>query len=306
LLNGAGVLLTAVAMYYIVDTMVSGAREAGGLSNLLEFDVPMFAVSFVLMLVHLLSAAWSWQKVCNVAGASITFRQAFDVHFLAQVGKYVPGKVWSAVGKIGLSRKIGLSGVRTGHALVLESILIVSGCLIVSLPVIPFVAVRMGLGEGVTVALVAVMVLLVMAAAHPAALGVLVKIFSKVTGRNVYVGDADFRNVLGLLPVYVLVLLSQGIAFFFLARSFGVDLPFWPGIFLMPTAVGVGFLALFSPGGLGIREISLVWLLSVVVPEVEPAGISLLAIAARLWITLGEIMAFLAAMASWKGYASGD
>ena len=299
LLNILGLLLTAAALYYLVDSFLSGAAEAGGFSNLLIFDPLMFAISFVLMVLHLLAAAWSWMLVCGVAGAEITFGQAFNVHFLAQVGKYIPGKVWGAVGKIGLSRKIGISSTKTGHALILETLFIVAGCLLMSLPVIPLAAQRIGLGTTLSVIIVVASVALVLFTAHPRAFRRLLKIVSSITGKDVDIEDPGFANVLKLLPVYVLVFLLQGVAFVFLARSFGMNLPFYPGAFLLPTAVGIGFLAIFSPGGLGIREISLVWLIGIVMVSVEPGQASLVSIAARLWITLGEALAFLVAVIWW-------
>jgi len=299
LLNTLGLLLTIAAVYYLVDSFLSGAAEAGGFSELLHFDPLLFAVSFFLMVLHLLAAAWSWMLVCGVAGAEISFGQAFNVHFLAQVGKYIPGKVWGAVGKISLSRKIGISSARTGHALILETLFIIAGCLLMSLPVIPLAAQRIGLGTTLSVIIVVTSVAVVLFTAHPGAFRKMLKIVRSLTGRNIDIEDPGFVNVLKLLPVYILVFLLQGVAFVFLARSFGLDLPFYPGTFLLPTAVGIGFLAIFSPGGLGIREVSLVWLIGIVITSFEPGQASLVSIAARLWITLGEALAFLVAVVWW-------
>ncbi|MFO8183857.1 MAG: lysylphosphatidylglycerol synthase domain-containing protein [Candidatus Aegiribacteria sp.] len=299
LLNILGLLLTAAALYYIVDSFLQGAHEAGGVSNLLRFDPFLFGVSFLFMLLHLLAAAWSWMLVCGAAGARIPFGQAFNVHFLAQVGKYIPGKVWGAVGKIGLSRKLGMTRTQTGHALILESLFIVAGCLLMSLPVIPLAAEEIGMGGTVSVLTVAAAAAVVLFTAHPGAFRKLLKLAGRITGRDIDIEDPGFSRVIKLLPVYVLVFLLQGVAFVFLARSFGMELPFWPGMFLLPTAVGIGFLAVFSPGGLGIREVSLVWLIAVVMPAAGPGQASLISIAARLWITLGEGMAFLIAIAWW-------
>ncbi|MCK4807515.1 MAG: flippase-like domain-containing protein [Candidatus Aegiribacteria sp.] len=294
-----GLLLTAAALYYLIDSFLSGAAEAGGFSNLLLFDPLLFAISFLLMVLHLLAAAWSWMLVCSVAGAKISFGEAFNVHFLAQVGKYIPGKVWGAVGKIGLSRKIGMSSTKTGHALILETLFIVAGCLLMSLPVIPLAARRIGLGTTISVIIVVASVAVVLFAAHPGAFKKLLKIVGSITGKDFNIEDPGFANILKLLPVYILVFLLQGVAFVFLSRSFGMHLPFYPGAFLLPTAVGIGFLAIFSPGGLGIREISLVWLIGIVMISIEPGQASLISIAARLWITLGEALAFLIAVVWW-------
>jgi glycosyltransferase 2 family protein len=301
LLNALGLILTAAALYYIVDSFIAGAREAGGISNLLRFDLLLFLVSFVLMLLHLLAAAWAWQLVCALTGAAISFRQAFNVHFLAQVGKYIPGKVWGAVGKIGLSRNIGMSKTQTGHALILETLFIVSGCLLVSLPMIPLAASEVGLGGTVSVIMVVIAAAAILFTAHPGAFRRLLKLAGRIAGREIDVQDPGFINVLRLLPVYILVFMLQGVAFVYLARSFGLDLPLWPGMFILPTAVGIGFIAIFSPGGLGIREVSVVWLIAAVMPGTESGLASLVSIAARLWITLGEVIAFFVAIALW-GY----
>jgi len=299
ILNVIGLLLTVTALYYLVDSFLAGTTEAGGLSNLLHFEPLLFAVSFVLMVLHLLAAAWSWMLVCRLAGTDISFGQAFNIHFLAQVGKYIPGKVWGAVGKIGLSKKIGMSSAKTGHALILESLFIVAGCLLMSLPIIPMAAEKIGLGTTLSVIIVIASVSVVLFIAHPGAFRKLLKIVRSITGRDIDIEDPGFVNVLKLLPVYILVFLLQGVAFVFLARSFGLNLPLYPGSFLLPTAVGIGFLAVFSPGGLGIREISLVWLIGIVMVSCEPGQASLVSIAARLWITLGEALAFLAAVVWW-------
>ena len=298
-LNTLGLLLTAAALYYLVDSFVSGTREAGGISNLLRFDPWLFAVSFFFMILHLLAAAWSWMLVCGVAGVRISFGQAFNIHFLAQVGKYLPGKVWGAVGKIGLSRRVGMSKTETGHALLLESLFIAAGSLLMSLPVIHLAAAKIGMGPTVSVLIILLSVAAILFVAHPGAFRRLLKLAEKLTRKNIDIVDPGFGNVLRLMPVYILVFLLQGIAFVFLARSFGLDLPFYPGVFLLPTAVGIGFLAIFSPGGLGVREVSLVWLLAAVLPSIEPGQASLLSIAARLWITLGEAVAFVIAVAWW-------
>jgi hypothetical protein len=192
-----------------------------------------------------------------------------------------------------------MSSAKIGHALILETLFIVAGCLLMSLPVIPLAAQRIGLGTTLSVIIVVASVAIILFTAHPGAFRRFLKIVSSITGKDIDIEDPGFANVLKLLPVYIFVFLLQGVAFVFLARSFGMNLPFYPGAFLLPTAVGIGFLAIFSPGGLGIREISLVWLIGIVMVSVEPGQASLVSIAARLWITLGEALSFLVAMICW-------
>ncbi len=297
-MNVLGILLTGVAVYYLVASLLRGTREAGGLEELLRFDPLLFAASFALMLLHLMAAAWSWQLVCATAGHRLTYMQAFNVHFVAQVGKYIPGKVWGAVGKVGLSRRLGMSRTQTGHALMLETLFITSGSLVVALPLVPMAAGNLGVGPAMGVAAVAGLIAVVVLTAHPGALRKVLDWMTSLTGREFDIVEPGFGRVLRLMPVYVLVFLLQGAAFVLLAWSFGLRIPLIPGVFLLPTAVAVGFLAVFAPGGLGVREVSLVWLLAAVLPQPEPGLTSLLAIASRLWITLGEAIALVMALSA--------
>jgi hypothetical protein len=58
-------------------------------------------------------------------------------------------------------------------------------------------------------------------------------------------------------------------------------------------SLNIGFLAIFTPGGIGVREGVLVFLLSSIFPLPVSTLISLLS---RLWMTLGEVLCFFIAM----------
>jgi hypothetical protein len=296
-----GVVVALVALYYLGDSLVSGVRDAGSLSSLLRFDPLLFALSFVAVSVHLVAAAWSWKVVSGAAGCRITLRQAYVVHYLSQVGKYVPGKVWAAIGKVGLSRRIGVPGVRAGHALVLESIFIAAGCLLVTLPVVPAASSALGLGVWAGLGAVAVGIALLMLLAHPGVTGWLTRLAARIAGREITTARTDLATLVRLVPVYLVVFLSLGVSFVVLAWSFGLRLPLVPGMFLFPAAMGIGYVVIFSPGGLGVREVSLVWLIDLVFPGAEPGLPELLAIASRLWITIAEGLSFVLSLFLWQG-----
>ncbi len=299
-----GILIALVALYYLAGSFISGVRDAGSLSSLLRFDPVLFILSFLAVNLHLIAAAWSWQVVCRAAGHPVSLRQAYVVHYLSQVGKYVPGKVWAAIGKVGLSRRIGMPGVRAGHALVLESIFIASGCLLVTLPVVPAASTALGLGTWTGIGAVAAGVVLLLLLAHPGAFAWLMRLAARITGKKIDTVRTGFCTILLLIPVYLVVFLSLGFSFVLLAWSFGLEIPLFPGVFLFPAAMGIGYVVVFSPGGLGVREVSLVWLIELVFPGAEPGLPELLSIASRLWITFAEGLAFMLSVFLWQGSGS--
>ncbi len=292
LLKLIGLVFVVLALYFLGSSLSKGIRESGGIDNLLRFNPLMFALSFALLQLHLVACGLAWKKVAGLTGGRLGFWKAYSIHFLAQVGKYVPGMVWSAIGKFALSCDSGLTRIQAGHALVLETVFIVFGCLLTAMPLVADAARAVGMGGAEAVWLSVAMGLLTLSAAHPAVFGFLMKTVSRVTGKQYDTRRAPFADILRIIPVYVGIFLFVGLGFWLLARSFGLSIPFFPGIFLYPTAFGIGYLMVFAPGGLGIRELVLVWLIRMAAPDAEPGLAELAAIAARIWITLGEAVAF--------------
>lgn len=297
-----GILLTLASIFYLVRISLANVRDAGGLSALLDFDPLLLVASMSVLQLHFLSAAWSWKRACAVSGGRIGMRSAYSIHFISLLGKYIPGKVWAAVGKVGLSRRAGVPTGSAGRALVLETLFIVTCSLIVALPLTPFISDRLGIDLALCMTALGLVILALLLTAHPGTHRKLTGLIRKVTGRDLSCVDPGFSSVLKLIPVYITVYLLQGLAFHLLALSFGVHLDFFPGIALFPTSVGVGFLMLLAPAGIGVSEVSLLWLMKLMVPPAEQGALPLLALASRLWITVSEIIAFATAVSLWGGW----
>ncbi|MDM7993931.1 MAG: lysylphosphatidylglycerol synthase domain-containing protein [Candidatus Fermentibacter sp.] len=298
----AGILLTLASICYLVDMSMDNIRAAGGISALLNFDPLLLLASMAVLQLHFLAAAWSWKRVCEVSGGRLGLRKAYSIHFVSLLGKYIPGKVWAAVGKVGLSRQSGVSTASAGRGLVLETLFIVTCSLMVSLPLVPRISGKLGVDLALSMIAVGVVIFALLLTSHPGAHRRLTGLVKRLTGRDIACVDPGFSSVLKLIPVYLLVYLLLGLAFHLLALSFGVHLEFIPGIALMPTSVGVGFLVLLAPAGIGVSEVTLLWLMRLVVPAGEQEILPLLALASRLWMTLSELVAFSVAVSIWGGW----
>ncbi|MCD4707009.1 MAG: flippase-like domain-containing protein [Candidatus Sabulitectum sp.] len=288
----AGGLFILVSMWFLGKSFVDGVHEAGGIGNLLHFNVPLFLVASVIMAVHLALAGYTWTLATGAAGGCLGFKGGFSIHFLSQVGKYVPGKVWAAMGKFTLSRNSGLSTAQTGQGLVLETVFIVLGCLITTLPLIPLAAKDAGLGAGTGMAVAVGLAMLLLVSIHPAIFRRITGLAAKVMKSRYTLRECSFPEMLRILSVYIIMFFTLGVAYWLMCLSFGLSIPFFPGAFIYPAAMGIGYLAIFAPGGLGARELTTVLLVRLIVPDCEPGLAELTAIVARLWITLGEAIAF--------------
>ncbi|MGH7754634.1 MAG: lysylphosphatidylglycerol synthase domain-containing protein, partial [Gemmatimonadales bacterium] len=92
--------------------------------------------------------------------------------------------------------------------------------------------------------------------------------------------------------------LTYGLAFWFLARGLlggdGAALPVFAAAGVFALGYILGWVALFAPGGVGVREVVLVSLLTA---HVGPGGAVAVSIASRILLTITEAAAALAALA---------
>ncbi|PIE51537.1 hypothetical protein CSA37_11045 [Candidatus Fermentibacteria bacterium] len=286
-----GALFIVISLFFLGRSFIEGIHQAGGIGQLLNFDIPLFLGSMVLLAIHLMLAGLTWERVTTLSGGGIGFIRGFAIHFLSQVGKYIPGKVWAAMGKYSLSRYSGLTAAQVGQGLILETVFIVLGCLTATIPLMPFIAEKAGLAPAAGTVLAVIPAAILLMSVHPFFFRKLAVLAAKVMKSTGSLREFSFTEMICLYPIYLSLFVVLGVAFWVLALSFGLVMPFFPGVLIYPAAMGIGYLAIFAPGGLGARELTAVWFIHVLVPDCEPGLAELVTLVARLWITAGEVIA---------------
>jgi glycosyltransferase 2 family protein len=222
-------------------------------------------------------AAWGW--------GGLDLWSASRIWTVSNLGKYLPGKIWAVAGMAVMAQRAGVgAGPATGSAVILQVLAIGTGAAIAGLT--GWGALRTAY-PGAGVGLVA----LVLGAA--AAIGLLFwpELVSRVVRRAV--PDAPpMRPPRGAvafgLVANALAWVGYGAALWLLARGLlpGAGLELLPAIAVFTASYLAGFLALFAPGGIGVREGVFILMLQ------GPIGIgaaTALAIASRLLLTVTEL-----------------
>jgi hypothetical protein len=88
------------------------------------------------------------------------------------------------------------------------------------------------------------------------------------------------------LGLYAVSWILQGGAFWMLGMSLGGAMDGLLGLSVYPAAYLLGYLAVFAPAGAGVREGFLILFLD----PILGAGAAILAVVARLWATLVELL----------------
>ena len=199
------------------------------------------------------------------------------IFFQAQLSKYIPGSVWQYAGRAALARSRGIP-VRP---------------VVVSLPV-EFAA------SGIAGCVSAGFLLGwwgVLAAALAAV--ILIALYSPVRSRSAVL-STDIRATLLYIPAWLLL----GLSFWLCARGLlGVparDLALYIGAFAVAWIAGL--LAIYAPGGLGVREAVLVALLS---GRLGAADALVVAAASRLILLLVDVVFAAAAAVALRRRRSG-
>ena len=220
--------------------------------------------------------------LCRI-GHPVSLLSAIGVVFVPNLGKYLPGKVWSVLGAVWCYTRIGVS---RSQALLLVTLLMVIGfasTTVVATASAAVVGSRHQRILGMTLALATLAVV-----ASPPLLRVLSRFASSVTGREVVSMDLDAVSLaMIMLPILSgVALYGVGFALLVQAISSAATGHVMECIALYSTAQIVGFIAVFAPAGLGVREGVLIAGLTPLVgpgPAIAAAGL------ARLWQTSIEL-----------------
>jgi hypothetical protein len=208
---------------------------------------------------------------------------------VANLGRYVPGKVWQIAGLAYLAKREGVpASVATGAAILGQGIALL-GAVLVGMGVllgIDEIWAELGpggllIGVGVALAIITVVVV-------PRWFRAIVAFWFRITRTDPPENAMETGNTgLRWLCLYVINWGIYATAFWLLYLSFGEWRTFLQVGPAFAAAYVAGYVAIFAPAGAGIREGFLVILLQ---PVMAREAALVLAVIARLWTTAAELV----------------
>ena len=226
----------------------------------------------------------TWRQIVVAWGGKLSWPAAARIWFISNLGRYVPGKVWQ-IGAMGaLAQEAGVSSAAAvGSALVVNLVNLLAGLLVVLVA-----GSRLVVGYGPALVL-ALLVFCVLVVGSPWLLPPLARLVNRITGRNIPIPSIPPLAIIFAVAGCSLAWNLYGLAFHDLTVAiFGgaAGRPtYYTAVFTLSYLIG--YIVLFAPGGLGVRETSLVALLAAAGLETG-AQAAVLAIASRLWLTIVE------------------
>ncbi len=234
----------------------------------------------------------TWRRTITGSGQTLAFGDAARIWFVSNLGKYVPGKIWSIAAMTMMARESSVSGgVAAGSSVMIQlvtiaagiGVVMVTGAQAVDHPVIAVIA-----GAVIVVALVLA----------PRALPLAGRLAAAVTGRELSLPRMPASLVWMAVVNSVVSWIAYGVAFQFFVRGITGSAAGATTSYIAVYAASyiIGFLALFAPGGAVVRESAIVTGMVRFALSGQADALAI-AVTSRLWLTVTQLVPGLAYMA---------
>lgn len=244
-----------------------------------------------------IAAMFAWRTLLADLGAPLRVRDGGRVFFASQLGKYLPGSVWTVLAQVELARELKVPRAVSLAVSVLALVLSLTVGIVVALVTLPFGAfgtLPTLIGPSFWWVLAAVPVLLVVL--HPRVIVGALNIVLRLLRRAPLTVRPSWRGMARATLWQTLSWILLGLHCYVLVLGYGADparaLPLAIGGFALAYCSGVLFLP--APAGLGIRELALAASLAVVLTSPQAFAVVLVsrfalalvdgAVAAGWWV----------------------
>ena len=241
--------------------------------------------SAAVLLLGLSISGWLWSLMVSELGELRPgLWGALRIVFTANLGRYLPGRLWQIAGLAVLAGREGISRTVAGVAGVLGQAFALTAVAILASPAL----IGLGGGEGRAWAVaLGVLAIFVVLASIPALVAGGLRIAVRIARLSSDPPRPSAR-LFGLrwLGWYLMNWIVYAVAFVLFVRGLGFSGGWLELMSSFAAAYLLGYVAVFAPAGLGVREGFLIAFLQ---PELASAAVGV-ALLTRVWMTLVELV----------------
>lgn len=281
--------IIAIIFYFLIANLIANWQKIPFAD--LRFEFLSLLVSFAFLLIYFLVFIAGWTNMINELGESIRFSKAFWIISTSQIAKYVPGGIWYTLGRVYLCKMEKMKGEIVFLSVVVETCLLMLTNMVIFLVSINFISDASILNPLLSVAIIFVLLIIL----YPPLLNRLVNFALKILKRPKMKLEIKYLQMLKLSIYFLISWLAQIMGFYFLINSiYPIALSKIFNLSAVYTLSWItGFIVLFAPAGLGVREATMSLLLSPIL--LTPLAIATSFIT-RVWITIFEVVIFFAGL----------
>lgn len=290
------ILIPTLILFFLFYTIVSNWYSVK--DNLLTVNVFNLIIPLTILMVTFLGGAFFWQKILSDFNLKIPYFETLRIFTVSNFGRFIPGVVVHYLARVYMSKKIGIGVKQSAMTVVLEAYYTLVGAILIG-----------GLGLSILADLINfskefflflyLLIVLITLFLPPRILLTSVSKLPFLKKIDIKIARFNYKKHLFLCLLSAVLFILNGIAFYSLSFNFyGLDVKYLPVIVgLFSLSWITGFLTPVAPGGLGVSDLSFVFLLS---PFYTFPEASFLVVLYRIGLLAAEGLVFMTVLAFSK------
>lgn len=265
-------------------------NNRGDLTKILDADVELLGIAALAQILYFFVTVLTWQKLLEcTTNKSVSFGEGLTQVLLVNFGKYIPGKIWGLTARGTRLAELSFTFEEVARASILEQfLLIICGSWLAAL------AAFMAYNDPAVLLLLVIITPTVFfyRTASKLVHNITRRIHSSTDIARLFHLDLGFRKTMNLSAGYLMIWLFLALTFIFFCHAFfSTDSTVVTASVMtvaLTTSFLAGFIAIFAPGGIGVREgIGA----AILAPILSLENSILLMLLFRLWTIFWEIAA---------------
>jgi uncharacterized membrane protein YbhN (UPF0104 family) len=275
LING---LLLAGTIWFVIQYFSRNLDSALAFEGQLQLGWLLLS-TLVLLAVYVVQAL-TWRAILLKTGGELGRVTAVYVFFFGLLASYIPGRVWGPMGMISSASERGVPAYRSVTTTAFATGLNLVAAAVVAL----LTAVNSSLGNWIWLIIAGLIVALFI---FPHAIIRILNLLLEKLGRRPIDLALSRWEMLAVVVVYLGTWLSYGLALYFFAQAIQI-VPESVTAVIGANAASylAGYLAFFTPAGLGVREVVLTEALQQAQALDQLVWLSLLS---RIWLVASQL-----------------
>jgi uncharacterized membrane protein YbhN (UPF0104 family) len=272
------------ALVIVVFAVALHSRWHDVKADLGKFSIFDLVAATALGFGNIFVSMMAWRTLLRDLGTKLPVSIAARIFFVGQLGKYLPGSVWTIVAQADLGRDHDVQPRRSVAVSVVAMGISLSAALMLAAFTLPFAAPGAAAHYWWVLLFLPVLVVGLM----PRSVSFLTHLLLKVLRREPPDHEFSWFGVLRALAWYISSWLMIGLQVYVLCVALGAP----KGGRTLPLAFGgsalafsAGFIAILVPAGAVVREAVMIAVLS---PVLKPVPAGVVAVVSRLVATLGD------------------
>lgn len=252
----------------------------------------LFISVIFILLVNLL-ASLNWKIVINQFHIKQSFLKLIYIFFVTNFYKYIPGNIGHYLGRLYFGKKNSLNYSLGVNSIILETVWFAIAAVIISLFSFNYINEHFFNGLFFNAPLVLILLSSLIIVTITYYILELIKKIKNLRANNQHIifKNITFRSSILILIIYIIYFLILSFIYYFILVSiFTIQIDFIILFSIISFSWLIGFISPGAPGGLGVREIIVLKLLSPLIPISVIGSASILF---RILCISGDLLSFI-------------